>query len=107
MRNRNGDMTLAVDPDRLDLVEEFRRKPFGGHTPALQELLALMRTGPIEGRYFLYLTKPHREWTLARMSEDWPLRPILCGPSFASIEAAEWHVFKLRWETLTGRRLPD
>jgi hypothetical protein len=107
MRDRDGNLTLKVDPDWLDLAHEFKRKPFGGHTPALQELLALMRSGPIEGRHFLYLAKPqHKEWTLARMSETRPLKPTLIGPTFDSIEAAEWHVFKLRWEQLTGRALP-
>ncbi len=106
MRDTNGNLTLKVDPGRLDLAREFRAQPFGGHTPALQELLALMRTGPIEGRHFLWLSKPHKEWTLARMSDTRPLKPILIGPSFTSLEEAEWHVFKLRWEQLTGHTLP-
>jgi hypothetical protein len=105
MRDRDGNLTIKVDPSWIELAREFRRKPFGGHTPALQELLALMRTTPIEGRYFLFLSKPHKEWTLARMSETRPLQPILVGPAFTSLEEAEWHVFKLRWETLTGQTL--
>ncbi len=106
MRDREGNLTIKVDPAWIDLAREFRNKPFGGHTPALQELLAVMRTTPIEGRHFLFLSKPHTEWTLARMSDTRPLKPILIGPTFTSLEEAEWHVFKLRWEALTGQKLP-
>jgi hypothetical protein len=102
MRNSKGDLSSKVDPARLDLAREFRTKPFGGHTAELQQLLHLMRAGPIEGRHFLYITKPHQEWTLARMSESQPLRPNLVGPVFTRLDEAEWHVFKLRWKELTG-----
>ena len=105
MRDRNGNLTNRIDPTWIELADEFRKKPFGGHTPALQELLAVMRTKPIEGRYFLWLSKPHSEWTLAKMSETRPLKPIVIGPTFTSLEEAEWHVFKLRWEALTGQTL--
>ncbi|MBI1779116.1 MAG: hypothetical protein HYR63_27600 [Proteobacteria bacterium] len=105
MRDRDGNLALRLDPTRLELAREFRKKPFGGHTPALQELLNLMRSAPIEGKHFLYMTKAHREWTLARMSETLPLRPILLGPVFTRIEDAEWHVFKLRWHAMTGQAL--
>ncbi len=105
MRDREGNLTIKVDPAWVDLAREFRNKPFGGHMPALQELLAVMRSTPVEGRYFLFLSKPHTEWTLAQMSETRPLKPTLIGPTFTSLEEAERHVFKLRWETLTGQRL--
>ncbi len=105
MRDREGNLSSNVDPTRLDLAREFRAKPFGGHTVELQQLLHLMRAGPITGRHFLYITKPHQEWTLARMSETRPLRPQLVGPVFTRLDEAEWHVFKLRWKELTGEDL--
>jgi hypothetical protein len=105
MRDSGGDRTTRPDPARLDLAREFRARPFGGHSVELQQLLHLMRAGPIEGRHFLYMTKPHAEWTLARMSDAPPLRPILVGPAFTDLAAAEWHVFKLRWRALTGEAL--
>jgi N,N-dimethylformamidase len=105
MRDRNGHLSLRLDPSRLDLAAEFKARPFGGHSPALQDLLNLMRSAPIEGKHFLYMTKPHREWTLARMSAAPPLKPILVGPAFTRIEDAEWHVFKLRWQALSGQAL--
>ncbi|MBM3521739.1 MAG: hypothetical protein FJX57_02180 [Alphaproteobacteria bacterium] len=105
MRSARGDLVCRPDPVRLDLAREFKAKPFGGHSVELQQLLHLMRAGPIEGRHFLFITKPHQEWTLARMSDTQPLRPILVGPVFTDLAAAEWHVFKLRWQTLTGQTL--
>ena len=105
MRGADGNLAAKPDKARLDLAREFRARPFGGHSVELQQLLHLMRSGPIEGRHFLYMTKPHAEWTLARMSDDAPLRPVLVGPVFTDLEAAEWHVFKLRWRDLTGDAL--
>ena len=105
MRNRDGELSSTVDPTRLDLAREFRAKPFGGHSVELQQLLHLMRAGPIEGRHFLYITKPHAEWTLARMSETRPLQPRLIGPVFTRLDEAEFHVFRLRWKELTVEEL--
>jgi hypothetical protein len=105
MRGPDGRLTSRIDPRRVDLAREFRAKPFGGHSVELQQILHLMRAGPITGRHFLYITRPHREWTLARMSDTPPLRPILTGPVFDDLAAAEWHVFKLRWHELSGAAL--
>jgi hypothetical protein len=32
--------------------------------------------------------------------------PRLTNTVFTSLEAAEWHVFKLRWQALTGEEPP-
>jgi hypothetical protein len=51
------------------------------------------------------MTKAHREWTLARMAGD-PPRPVLVPEHvFDSLEAAEWYVFRHRWEQITGQPL--
>ena len=105
MRGQDGRKISRIDPRRLDLAREFRAKPFGGHSVELQQILHLMRAAPIEGRHFLYITKPHSEWTLAQMSRTRPLRPVLTGPVFTDLAAAEWHVFKLRWHALSGEPL--
>jgi hypothetical protein len=96
---------FSIDPNRLDLALEFRRRPFGEHSADLQAVLGVMRGLPAEGKHLLVMTRPHREWTLARMEGD-PLRPrLLPEHVFTSLEEAEWHVFKLRWEMLTGQPL--
>ena len=56
-----------IDPDRTDLAEEFRANPFGPHSAELQKMLNVMRWEPIEGKYVLVNTVPHREWCLAQL----------------------------------------
>jgi hypothetical protein len=96
------------DPSRRDLAFEFRAKPFGEHSPDLQYLLNLFRSSSPGGWHALVMTRPHEQWTLARMIEQpdgRPALPQLTNVTFDSIEAAEWAVFKLRWEALAGEPL--
>ena len=93
------------DPSRLDLAREFKAKPFGAHSPDLQYLLNLMRSREVAGRYVLVMTRPHAQWTLARLSDGNHGPPVLSNTTFDNLEAAEWEVFKLRWEALAGRPL--
>jgi len=96
------------DPARRDLAHEFRNRPFGEHSPDLQYLLNLMRSSAPGGWYVLVMTRPHAQWTLARMVEQpdgRPALPQLTNTTFDSLEAAEWAVFKLRWEALAGAPL--
>lgn len=101
---------LTVDPNRLDLVEEFRRAPMGDHSPDLQALLRVLRTEPEDGKHAVYCIVPYREWALARVrfgadgrrriEVHWDVR-------YDSRETAEWDVFRRRWEAATGRTLGD
>jgi hypothetical protein len=96
-----------IDPERLDLAREFKARPYGRHSGELQCVLNRMRGGPNAGRYVLVATERHREWALARMGArpGDPLEPVP-GVVFRSRADAEWAVFKLRWQALTGRALP-
>jgi N,N-dimethylformamidase len=93
------------DPSRLDLAREFKAKPFGVHSPDLQYLLNLMRSREVSGRYVLVMTRPHAQWTLARLTDSNNGPPMLTNTSFDSLDAAEWEVFRLRWEALAGTPL--
>jgi hypothetical protein len=95
----------TFDPARLDLAREFRASPFGVHSPDLQYLLNLMRTRETGGRYVLVMTRPHAQWTLARLTDGNKGAPRLTNTTFDSLEAAEWAVFKLRWEDMAGAKL--
>lgn len=95
-----------VDPTRLDLVEEFRRAPRGPHSDELQKLLHRMRWSGVGQRYVLVTLEPNRRWMLGRL----PGRrdaPVETFPNriFTDLAAAEWAVFVLRWEALTGQSL--
>ncbi len=90
------------------LAEEFRHRPIGHHSPALERLLDRLRAGPTRGKYCLVCTEPHRTWRLARLSGERGVPPSLVpGCSYSSIEAAEWGVFRRRWEDETGLPLAE
>jgi N,N-dimethylformamidase len=97
---------FAIDPRRTDLALEFRRRPFGPHSPELQAVLNVLRSARHCQDLVLICTRPHAEWMLAEKQPDGqPPRPF---PDlvFKSLEAAEWHAFRMRWEAVTGAPLP-
>ena len=95
-----------IDPSRIELAREFKARPYGEHSPDLQYLLNLMRK-PRDQPFHVLVTSPAGEqWTLALMEPGAPAAPKLTNTVFTSLEAAEWHVFKLRWQALTGQELP-
>ena len=100
----NEPLMAGADPR---LAEEFRRDPFGRHSPALQRILHIMRGASMNAGYVLLCTKPHREWTLGRLT-GLPEEPVDLDRAhvFTSLADAERHVFELRWRALTGRS-PD
>jgi len=95
-----------IDPSRQDLVEEMRARPRGPHSDDLQRLLHRMRWSLAGRRHVLVTLEPGRRWMLARL----PGRrgaPVETFPNrvFTSMAEAEWAVFALRWEALTGQTL--
>lgn len=96
-------MTYQLTPRDRMLIDEFRQRPIGQHSPDLQRVLNTMRSTPRAGRYCLICTKPFAEWQLARMSGQRGVPPApVAGVFFASREDAEWEVFRRRWKELTG-----
>jgi len=83
---------FAIDPRRTDLALEFKRRPFGPHSPELQAVLNVLRGAVHCQNLLLVCTRPHAEWMLA---EKQP-----------SLEDAEWHAFRVRWQAVTGQALP-
>lgn len=94
-----------IDPTRLDLAEEFRKKPYGRHSAELQRVLNRMRTEPFDGHYVLLRDGRFGPWRLGTFGAT-PADPITpTGHVFQSVREAEWTVFKLRWKHLTGQEL--
>ena len=97
---------FQIDPRRRELAAEFKAKPFGPHSGDLQQVLNLMRAESLPGRHILVTMVPHREWALARLG---PPRSgkveMVEGVRYQSPEAAEWDIFKRRWQALTGEDL--
>jgi hypothetical protein len=94
------------DKSRLDLVREFKAKPFGEHSPDLQYLLHLLRKPTGRPFHLLVMTEPDARWTLALMEPGGRKLPRLTNTSFTSLDDAEWHVFRLRWQELAGEECP-
>ena len=93
----------VVDPKRMDLVEEFRRNPFGPHGPELTLLVNHLRLIPMEQRYIMVCTRRAREWVVAKMPtvRGAPVEPVAAA-AFDDYAAAVWEVFRLRWQAVTG-----
>ena len=97
-----------IDPERLDLVEEFKAKPFGPYSHELERLLNRLRMGPVKDRHVLVCTKRYAEWVLGRLTgERGAAIRIFADQRFDSLARAEWEVFRLRWRAHTGDDLHD
>jgi len=96
----------AIDPSRMDLVEEFRANPRGPHSPELTLLVNRLRLEPMEERYILVCTKRGREWALAKMPTMRGAKlELFANRVFDDYDAAVWEVFRLRWHAATGQEL--
>jgi hypothetical protein len=87
----------------MDLVEEFRRNPFGPHGPELTLLVNQLRIIPMEQRYIIVCTRRAREWAVAKMPtiRGAPVE-LVVGATFDDFAAAVREVFRLRWQAVTG-----
>jgi hypothetical protein len=101
-----GAARYAPDAARTALAREFRANIRGPYSKPLQQLVHRMRWGAWQGRYVLLVLEPGRRWGLARMPAERG-QPVEVFPDcvFDSLEEAEWHVFQLRWQLITGRPL--
>jgi N,N-dimethylformamidase len=97
---------FAIDPRRSDLALEFKRRPFGPHSPELQAVLNVLRGSRHCQNLLLVCTRPHAQWMLAEKQPDGRPPRLFADLVFSSLEEAEWHAFRVRWEAVTGRPLP-
>ena len=93
--------------DNAALIREFRENPIGHHSPELQQLLNKLRGAPMADKYCLVVTKPAREWQLAKTTGIAGKPVKILSQKFTSLEDAEWYVFKKRWKAMTGESLRD
>jgi hypothetical protein len=96
-------MELSEDDRRL--IAEMRARPLGPHSPELRRLLNAWRSAPAEGKPVLIVRQPNREWVLGELGARGMQVRIFENQVFTDLAAAEWHVFKLRWERHRGTRL--
>lgn len=96
-----------IQPEDRAVVEEFKQNPIGNHSPRLQRILNLFRGTSMTDKYVLVCTKPHEEWVLGQLTGNRGEAIRMTNQVFHSIEAAEWYVFKQRWQYYTGEQLED
>jgi hypothetical protein len=97
-----------IDPIRdFPLAQEFHGNPIGHHSANLQRVLNVLRGGPLNGKYVLVCTIPHKNWQLATLSGERG-KPVNLLPNtfFGDLKQAEWDIFRRRWEAHTGEILP-
>jgi hypothetical protein len=100
-------MALAeppIDPARLDLAAEFRARPFGRHSPALQAVLNVMRR-PEHCQDLILVSVEPGKWVLGRRLPDGKPPELFTDQVFTRLEDGEWEAFRRRWKALTGREL--
>ena len=96
----------VIDTNRLDLVGEFKANPLGPHSAELQRIVTRMRSEAAAGHYVLVERVPYQEWVLGRLAGTRGVDvALLENQVFTSLADAEWAVFKLRWEAITGETL--
>lgn len=95
---------MPTPDDRL-LIEEFKQNPIGHHSPDLQRLLNRLRGAPMADKHCLVVVDPNRQWRLAKTTGIRGEPVKLLPQRFTNLVDAEWHVFKLRWQALTGETL--
>ena len=97
---------LNIDPCDLAPCEEFFENPEGPHSPDLQRLLTIMRADTVDDPHVIVETQ-NGAFGLGTASDRRgdPVR-IYEGVRFETYGDALKAMFKLRWEMLTGRRLP-
>jgi hypothetical protein len=97
-----------INAANRDVIAEFRRSPFGRHSPELQYVLNRLRWTSLDQRYILICRRPKQEWLLGRLSgERGKPVDIVTDRIFTTRADAEWEVFKLRWREHTGEELND
>lgn len=96
----------AIDVTRLDLAREFKQNPFAKHSPDLYALLEILRGPRFNGNYVLVQLEAGKRYVLAVKQPGHKPPTVLSNEVFETAEAAEWAVFKRRWEAAAGQPLP-
>jgi hypothetical protein len=95
-----------IDPVRdLPYAAEFMQTPVGHHSPGLQRVLHALRGEPLQGKYVLVVTQPHREWELAQLSGERGAPLTRLAVFYNDLLEAERDIFRRRWMDMTGEAL--
>ena len=87
------------------LYAEYAAQPTGAHSPDLQFVLQRFRKAPCAGKFVLIALDPHRRWALGRLTGTRGQPVVRLAQEFTDLAEAERHVFRLRWQEMTGEEL--
>jgi hypothetical protein len=93
-----------IDATRLDLAAEYRARPLGHHSPALQALLDIMYRAENCQNLILVGIGGGR-WVLGERLPDRQPPRLFLDEAYDSLEAGQWAAFRRRWLALTGEEL--
>ena len=83
------------------LAEEFRKKPYGHHSPELEAALDRIRVTNPDGKLLAVCIRPGKQWVVAHLQGEPPRAVLHTEEIFTSREDVEWAVFRLRWKSIT------
>ena len=76
------------------------------HSPSLQRILNLFRSGPKKGKYVIIKSENGKFWNLGTLPEKRGQKiKIFKNISFKTNQEAEWYVFKKRWNQITNKKI--
>jgi topoisomerase IA-like protein len=101
----NPDLSFLADLDRAALADEFKRRPYGRHSDALQRLLTLMRSEPYSGHPVFIKVGRFGPYRLARLGEKPGDDIMMLEQSYPDRQTAEWALFRARWRRLFGEEI--
>ena len=98
-----------INKTDVKYAEEFRNNLYQNnyyHSPSLQRILNLFRSGPKKGKYVIVKLNNKKIWHLGILPENRGQKiKIYKKIYFESLLDAEWYVFKKRWKKHFGKEL--
>lgn len=97
----------VFSPDDVRLLREYRDVPSRHHSLDLQRLLTRLRTEPLQGKQFILVTKPGKEWAIGQLGQRRgdPVT-IVENRRYTSFKAVQMALLKLRWLKHSGLPWP-
>ena len=98
-----------INENDIKYAQEFKTNLYQNnyyHSPSLQRILDLFRSGEKKGKYVVVKLNSKKLWYLGSLPEHRGQKiKIYTKIYFQSLLDAEWHVFKKRWKKHSGKVL--
>ena len=99
----------SISENDIKYANEFKKNLYENnhyHSPGLQRILNLFRSGPKKNKYVLLVGNNNKSWHLGCFPENRGQKIKKYSKiNFKNLLDAEWYVFKKRWKAHTGKNL--